>query len=53
MLQLLGRDRRVLREPAPLVEVVDGGIDVAFALMPETPPGERALLEQKVREAAR
>lgn len=53
VLQLLGRDRRVLREPAPLVEVVDGGIDVAFALMPETPPGERALLEQKVREAAR
>lgn len=53
LLQLLGRDRRVLRQPAPVVEVAGDSLNVAFALIPETPAGERALLEQKLREAAR
>ena len=53
LLQMLRRDRRVLRQPAPVVEVAGDSLNVAFAWMPETPAGERALLEQKLREAAR
>ena len=53
LLQMLRRDRRVLRQPTPVVEVAGDSLNVAFAWMPETPAGERALLEQKLREAAR
>lgn len=53
VLQVLGRARRVLRQPAPVVEVVGDSLRVEFALVPETPPSERALLEHKVRAAAR
>lgn len=50
---LLRQDRRVLATPAPEVQRVGGGLQVAFATLPGLQPGERALLEQRVREVGR
>ena len=50
---LLRQDRRVLATPAPEVQRVGGGLQVAFATLPDLQPGERALLEQRVRELGR
>lgn len=52
ILDLLGGDPRVLVQPAPRVERRNDAVEVSFALLPDLPPGERALLEQRLRDAA-
>lgn len=46
----LQTDPRILRRPAPSVRPVDGGFEIAFALVPSLSPGERCQLEQSVRD---
>jgi len=53
VLELLTDDARVLREPAPRAERAGDLLKIAFALIPGLPPGERALLEQRVHAAVR
>ncbi len=48
---LLAADPRVLRRPAPEVAAADGRIAVHCSLLPTLSPGERAHLEQRLRDA--
>lgn len=50
---LLRRDSRVLVTPPPDVQRVGGGLQVAFATLPDLAPGQLALLEQRIREVGR
>jgi len=52
VLDLLGDDPRVLVQPAPRVERRSDALEVSFSLLPDLPAGERALLEQRLRDAA-
>jgi hypothetical protein len=48
----LVEDPRVLRRPAPAVTVRGDGVDVRFSVLPTLPAGQRAHVEQRVRDAA-
>ncbi|MBZ0150794.1 MAG: hypothetical protein K8J09_04610, partial [Planctomycetes bacterium] len=50
VLSRLQSDPRVLRQPAPKVLAVHGGVEITFALVPRLSPGERCHLEQAVRD---
>jgi hypothetical protein len=52
ILDLLGADPRVLVQPAPRVERRSDAVEVSFSLLPDLPAGERALLEQRLRDAS-
>lgn len=51
LLDLLHADPRILLEPAPRLEPAADGWRVAFGVLPGLPPGERSLLEQRLRDA--
>ncbi|MCB9887195.1 MAG: hypothetical protein H6838_17015 [Planctomycetes bacterium] len=48
---VISRDPRVLRRPAPEVVVSAGRAAVRCCLLPTLPPGERSHLEQRLRDA--
>lgn len=52
VLQILRSEPRVLRRPAPLAEVRGDKIEITFAPLPSLSAGERAALEQRVRDAS-
>ncbi|MCK5943624.1 MAG: hypothetical protein KAI24_16695 [Planctomycetes bacterium] len=52
VMAVLGCDPRVLVQPAPRVQRGSHALEVSFSLLPGLSAGERALLEQRVRDAA-
>lgn len=51
--ELLSRDARVLKEPAPELSRRGDGLTVTYALLPGVLAGERGRLEQRLRDATR
>jgi hypothetical protein len=51
LLQALAQDPRVLIAPEPQLSVHQGEFRLSFGLVPDVPAGERALLEQRLRDA--